>query len=171
LRPDDEEFMGGAARELVQVLDRGVPPAATPSDGAGRVPVLGLPAWDEVDEMALVMLRHVLRAEVYDVRLAGGADLLSGMISLVQRERPAVVFVAALAPGGLAQTRYLCRRLHSQFPTLQIVVGRWGHPRGSKKSRKLLLAAGADRVVATFRDARRQLAQLTRTPVRLQERV
>jgi hypothetical protein len=91
------------------------------------------------------------------------------MVSLVQQERPALVFVAALAPGGLAQARYLCQRLHSQFPTLRIVVGRWGLRRDPRKSRKLLLAAGAERVVTTLREARSQLTRLTRSPVRLQE--
>jgi hypothetical protein len=91
------------------------------------------------------------------------------MVSLVQQERPAVAVVAALAPGGLEQARYLCRRLHSQFPTLQVLVGRWGQTQGQKKSRKLLLAAGADGVVTTMREARRQLARLARTPARLQE--
>jgi hypothetical protein len=91
------------------------------------------------------------------------------MVSRIQQERPAFVFIGALAPGGLTQARYLCQRLHAQFPTLRIVVGRWGNRRDPKKSRKLLLSAGADRVVPTLREARRQLAQLARSPVRLQE--
>ena len=169
LRPDDEQFILRTTRELLQDLDRDMPPAAAPTDGAGRVPVLGLPACDEVDEVALLMLRYLSQAEGQDVRLAGGGDLSSGMASLVQQERPAIVFVAALAPGGLAQARYLCRRLHAQSPTLRIVVGRWGHRRDPKKSRKLLLSAGADRVVTTLREAHRQLAQLSRGPARLQE--
>jgi hypothetical protein len=169
LRPDDGQFILRTTRELLQDLDRGMPPAAAPSHDAGRVPVLGLPACDEVDEVALLMLRYLSQAEGHDVRLVGGGDLSSGMASLVQQERPAVVIVAALAPGGLAQARYLCQRLHAQSPTLRIVVGRWGDRRDPKKSRKLLLSAGADRVVTTLREARRQLAQLSRAPARLQE--
>jgi hypothetical protein len=169
LRPDDEQFILQTTRELLQDLGRGMAPAAAPSDGAGRLPVLGLPACDEVDELALLMLRHLSLAEGHDVRITGSGDLSSGVISLVQQERPVLVFVATLAPGGLAQTRYLCRRLHSQFPTLRILAGRWGHRRGPKKSRKLLLSAGADRVVTTLREARSRLAQLARTPARLQE--
>jgi predicted PurR-regulated permease PerM len=169
LRPDDERFILQTTRELLQDLDRGGPTAAAPSEGAGRVPILALPACDEVDEVALLMLRNLSRAEAHDIRFAGGGNLLSGMVSLVQEERPAIVFVAALAPGGLVQVRYLCRRLHSQFPTLRIVVGRWGHQGDPKKSRKLLLSAGADRVVTTLREARNQLARLTCAPASLQE--
>jgi predicted PurR-regulated permease PerM len=169
LRPDDEQFIVRTTRELLEDLDRSVPPAARVSDGAGRGLVLGFPACDEMDEVTLLMLRHLGRADGHEVRLAGSGDQSSGMISLVQQERPALVFIAALAPGGLAQARYLCQRLHSEFPTLRIVVGRWGYRRDPKKSRKLLLHAGADRVVTTLREARRQLTRLTRTPVRLQE--
>jgi len=169
LRPDDEQFILRTTRALLEELDTSVSPAATPSDGADQVLVLGLPACDEVDEVALLMLRQLGRAEGHDVRLTGSGELSSGMVALVQQERPALVFVAALAPGGLAQARYLCRRLHSQFPTLRIVVGRWGLRRDPRKSRKLLLAAGADRVVTTLREARSQLTRLTRNPVRLQE--
>jgi predicted PurR-regulated permease PerM len=168
LRPDDEQFILRTTRELLEELIAGVP-AATAAGGAERGLVLGLPACDEVDEVALLLLRHLGRADGQDVRVSGSGDQSSGMLSLVQQERPAVVFVAALAPGGLAQARYLCRRLHSQFPTLRIVVGRWGCRRDPKKSRKVLLQAGADRVVTTLREARGQLTRLTRTPVRLRE--
>jgi hypothetical protein len=108
------------------------------------------------------MLRHLSRAEGYDVRPAGSGDLSSGVISLVQQERPALVFVAVLLPGGVARARYLCRRLHARFPTTRIVAGCWGCPRDPGKCRKLLLSAGADRVVTTLREARSQLARLTR---------
>jgi predicted PurR-regulated permease PerM len=169
LRPDDEEFILRTTRELLEHLEQSVPLAETPSDGAGRMLILGLPACDEVDELALLMLRHLGRAEGQEVRLTGSGDLSSGMISLVQQEHPVLVFVATVAPGGLAQARYLCQRLHSQFPTLRVVVGRWGHRRDPKKSRKLLLSAGADHFVTTLREACSQLTRLARTPVRLQE--
>jgi predicted PurR-regulated permease PerM len=179
LRPDDEQFILRTTRELLEDLDRDGPPGTAPGEAgpvpvlapgeAGPVPVLGLPACDEVDEVALLMLRYLSRAEGLDLRLAGGGELSGGIASLVQRERPAVVVVAALAPGGLAQARYLCQRLHARSPTLRIVVGRWGYRRDPRKSRKLLLSAGADRVVTTLREARRQLAQLSRAPARLPE--
>jgi hypothetical protein len=169
LRPEDEQFILRTTRQVLEDLGTSAPPAATPPDGASRLLVLGFPACDEADEVALLMLRQLCRVQGHDVRLQASGDLSSGMITLVQQERPELVFVSALAPGGLAQARYLCQRLHSQFPTLRIVVGRWGHRRDPRKSRKLLLHAGADRVVTTIREARSQLTRLTRNPVRLQE--
>jgi predicted PurR-regulated permease PerM len=167
LRPDDEQFILRTTRELLEELDRSRPPTATAPDGPGRV--LGFPACDEVDELALLMLRHLGRAAGHDVRLSEGGDLSSGMLAQVQQERPELVFVSALAPGGLAQARYLCQRLHAQFPTLRIVVGRWGYRRDPRKSRKLLCHAGADRVVTTIREARDQLTRSSRAAGQLQE--
>ena len=37
-----------------------------------------------------------------------------------------MICIAAVPPGGLAQTRYLCKRLRARFPNLKIAVGRWG---------------------------------------------
>jgi predicted PurR-regulated permease PerM len=168
LRSDDEQFILHSTRELLEDLDRSLPRAATPPDDARRVLVLGLPACDELDELALLMLRHLFRAEGHDIQLVGGADLSSAMSPLVQQQRPALVFVAVLAPGGLAQARYLCRRLHVEAPALRIVVGCWGHRRDPKTARKLL-SAGAKRVVTTLREARGELARRTRPPVGLAE--
>jgi hypothetical protein len=167
LQPEDEQFILRTTRQLLEDLDRSMPPALTPPD-AGRLLVMGFPACDEVDELALLMLQHVCKTQGHDVRLHGSGDQSSGMIALVQQERPDLVFISALGPGGLAQARYLCQRLHSQLPTLRVVVGRWGHRRSSRKSRKLLLHAGADRIVTTIHEGCGQLTRLNRTPVRLQ---
>jgi predicted PurR-regulated permease PerM len=158
LRPDDEQFMLRTTREVVADLPR--PPAAGRALGAG-VQVLAVPACDEADEVALLMFQAVARVAGHDVVLAGGEALSAGLVALVQKKRPALVFVATVAPGGLTQARYLCRRLRSGFPTLPVAVGCWGQRRDPQKARKLLLSAGADQVLATLRDAAGQLAQLS----------
>jgi hypothetical protein len=163
LQAEDEHFILQATCELLQGLEQGGP-APGPPEGDGRAVVLCLPARDEADEVPLLMLRHLSRPEGHDLRFAGGGALGAGVVNLVQQERPAVVFVSALAPGGLTEVRYLCRRLRALFPGLRIVVGRWGPRCDPKKARKLLLSAGADGVVMTLREARRQLAQLARVP-------
>jgi predicted PurR-regulated permease PerM len=167
VRADDEQFFLQATRELLEDLDRGTPAAR--AGGDGRVLVLGVPACDEAEELALGMLRRLARAAGHDLLVAGGTDRSSGVVSLIQKESPSLVVVASLAPGGLTQARYLCRRLRSQFPALRIVVGRWGPRRDPKQARKVLLTAGADWVVGTLREASRQLAQFARTPARLQD--
>jgi hypothetical protein len=48
------------------------------------------------------------------------------MIARVREDNPDLICIAAVAPGGLAQVRYLSKRLHALFPNLRIVIGRWG---------------------------------------------
>jgi predicted PurR-regulated permease PerM len=156
LGPDDERYILQATGELAEALGE-EQPAARPN----AAPLLGLAACDGADEAALLLFRLLARAGGYDVHTVGGGPS-AGVAALVQRERPAAVVVAALAPGGLTQARYLCRRLRSQFPGLRIVVGRWGRRRGPGRAGKALLAAGADRVVTTLREAGGQVADLAR---------
>ncbi len=94
-----------------------------------------------------------------------------------------MVCIAATPPGGLAHTRYLCKRLRSRFPDLKILVGRWGLrnlteapdplakpgadqgattiPAASDDSvASTLKEAGADLVASTLLETRQQLCSL-----------
>jgi predicted PurR-regulated permease PerM len=162
LRPDDERYIEQTTSELVEGLDQAPGPAAE-ADGAVPLRVLGLPACDGLDETALRMLRHLARARGHDVVIAGGGSALSGMVSWMQ-EPPAAVIIVSLAPGGMTQARYLCRRLQGQASGPRIVVSRLGQRREVGRVRRLLLSAGADRVVTTLREACSQMGHLSRAP-------
>jgi hypothetical protein len=158
LRSEDEEFI---LRTTEEIADREGTPAGTgtDSDCAERGVVLGVPAADSVDEVALAMLGALMR-------LAGTA--VSVRIGLPTQARcaaapgaaPAAILVAAIGPGGLTEARFLCRRLRDQYPEVNIIVGRWGRGKDPGKARLLLLPAGADRVTATLRESRVHLARV-----------
>jgi DNA-binding NarL/FixJ family response regulator len=87
------------------------------------------------------------------------ASALSGeIVSLVGERKPTVVVIGAVAPEGLAQARYLCKRLRARFPDLKVIVGRWGEMAGDG-DRASLLEAGADAVASTFAHSRDQLLE------------
>jgi predicted PurR-regulated permease PerM len=153
LKREDEAFILGATREIVAALA----PASTAEPDVAATVVLGIAATDGVDEAALDMLRHLTREGGPGVEIADrGARLAAG----IHETAPAAVLIAAVGPGGLTEAGYLCRRLRSQQRGLTIVVGRWGRGKDPKKARDLLISAGADRVVATLREARAYLARL-----------
>jgi len=62
-----------------------------------------------------------------------------------------------LPPGGLAHTRYLCKRLRARLPQARIVVGRWGLKGNTEENREQLQAAGADQVETTLLETRTHL--------------
>ena len=61
------------------------------------------------------------------------------------------------APGGLAHTRYLCKRLRARFPAVRIIVGRWGLKGDADANREQLQDAGADLAATTLLETRDQL--------------
>jgi hypothetical protein len=89
--------------------------------------------------------------------------LTAEMVARVDLDRPALLCIGAVAPGGLSQARHLCKRLRSQYPELKIVVGRWGLHDEKDTDRRHLLAAGADYVETTVLDTQRALAQAALT--------
>ncbi len=122
-----------------------------------KVRILGCPARDEADELALHMFRHLLDSSRYEVEVTSNALLASEVVPLIAEKTPAMIFIATVSPGGLAQTRYLCKRLRAAFPNLKIAVGRWGM--GSEDSDSIV-RAGADKVGTTTIESREQLIQL-----------
>jgi predicted PurR-regulated permease PerM len=162
LSGEDERFILQTTSELIEGWGQAQAHTQAVGDGTAGVRLLGMPACDGVDEVVLRMLRVLVRSEGHELLLADEAP--SGRASLAQQ--PDGVIVTSLAPTGLTQARYLCRRLRAQSPSLRIVVSRPGDRRGARKSRRLLLSAGADQVAPTLRESLAQVAQLLRAPVR-----
>jgi DNA-binding NarL/FixJ family response regulator len=150
--------------------------APAPSDGGSgglgvggsdaRVWIVGYPARDEADALALEMVRRLLDPVRYRFEVIGSAMLTAEVVAWVDERHPALLCIGALAPGGLSQARHLCKRLRSQCPELKIVVGRWGLHDERDADRQELLAAGADHVDMTVLDTQRTLAEVGLTLAR-----
>jgi predicted PurR-regulated permease PerM len=159
LRSEEEKFI---LRTTGEMVDRLATPANADAGPAKQVTVLGVPAADGADEVALAMLRALTR----EARVSLSLDLSAHAVCPATPDAaPAAILVAAVGPGGLTEARYLCRRLRNQYPGVKIVVGRWGQRRAPQKTRALLLSAGADRVTVTLGESRVHLAQLVHPPV------
>ena len=147
-------------REIIEDVVPYAPPEGEAGSGP-RVRVLGCPARDKADELALTMFRQIVDPTRFDVQLTSADVLASEVMAAVETNRPAVVCLSLLPPGGLAQTRYLCKRLRARYPELKILVGRWGHREGGGAEHwDLLLSAGADHVSASVLETRDHLAQV-----------
>jgi predicted PurR-regulated permease PerM len=128
-----------------------------------RARVFGAPARHAGDAVALRMLRELL-APARVALDVGSADLLSAeVVRGVREQAAAVVVVGALAPGGLAQARFLCKRMRASAPGVRIVVGRWSVGAEAESIRRALLAAGADAVGTSLLETRDLVLQFVRT--------
>jgi predicted PurR-regulated permease PerM len=172
LTEDGEQFVFRATREIIEDLNSLKPESSSEASDSSKtatidensavilskLSILGCPAQDEADELALLMFRHLLDSTRYEVEIMSDAMLTAEVIARIGDKNPAMICIAALPPGGLAQTRYLCKRLRARFPNLKIAVGRWGT--GSEDSNSIRLA-GADKVGTTMIETREQMIQLS----------
>ena len=171
LTEDGEQFIFRATREILDDLINLQPESSSLASDSekvamaandftatlSKVSILGCPAQDEADELALHMFRQLLDPSRYEVEVMSDAVLTSEVVALIGEKSPAMIFISTVSPGGLAQTRYLCKRLRARFPNLKIAVGRWGM---GSEDRDSILLAGADRVGTTMIETREQLIQL-----------
>jgi predicted PurR-regulated permease PerM len=124
--------------------------------------VIGCPARDELDKLPLQMLKQLLEVSGASVEVLSTKMLSGEVISGVAEQRPSAVCIASVGPGGLAQTRLLCKRLSSQIPNLTIAVGRWSRDDNPDQVRERLLEAGAGRVDTSLLEMRDYLLPLLR---------
>jgi hypothetical protein len=122
-----------------------------------RLRMVSCAARDEIDRLSLEMLRQLLDAARWDVEVVPALVLAGELASLIEEKQPAVLCIGSLPPGGLAHTRYLCKRLRVRFPDLKILVGRWLEASAADAKHDPLLEAGADKVRTTLLQAREQL--------------
>jgi predicted PurR-regulated permease PerM len=167
LDPDDQRFIFEATRDLLD----DVAPLIPPVEGADGGPVVvACPARDEADELVLRMVAGQLARHGHPVEVLSSEMLTAEVLERVAQPDAGVVCVGSLAPGGLAQARYLCRRLRARCPEAKIVVGRWGVYEDPERVSGRLKSAGADFVAATVAETRAQLLALLQVATAAAER-
>lgn len=164
----DEQFIWQATQEIVEEIAtaQAAPRTGTAGDSAApaalHARIVGCPARDAADELALRMLQQGLA-----IGTGGGFEILpstllaSEVITAVAELRPDAVCVSAIGNQGSLLARYLCKRLRQNFPELEIIVGRWGYTGDRENLVESLRARGADQVTTSLSDACIALQRLT----------
>jgi predicted PurR-regulated permease PerM len=136
------------------------PPAAPAAPGESRrvQRIVGVSARTVTDETIWEMLVQLVDPEKVQLESVGSSylasDPASGEPAGEPPDLPDLVCVISVPPGGLAQARYICRRLHTKLPQTPIVVIRPGaQARGSESSQRLI-EDGAAQVCFTLEETR-----------------
>lgn len=162
----DEQAILRATQEIIEDLEDtqvvaaaagGTKPETTAEAAPAQVRLLACPARDEADRLALEMLRQLLDPTRYTVKITAVETLTAELVAQVEEEKPAVVCIGSLPPGGLAHTRYLCKRLRARAPEVKIMVGRWGLKGNREQNEEQLREAGADGIAFTVAETVSQL--------------
>lgn len=154
------ERIAKAADEAQQVTERA--PCIGPAENAV---ILCLPARDEADELAGMMLIQLLCQRGVGARVVSNRALSGEMIEQVHAESSAAVCISALPPFASTHARYLCKRLKPRFPQVRIVVGLWQQGSIVAKTQERLSATGIDKVVTSLADAVIELELSSRNAV------
>jgi predicted PurR-regulated permease PerM len=162
LPEDDEEFILDAAGEIgEELIDRMETPPSTEEEGR-RAHVLGCPAHDLEDLVALRLLAAQLDPNRWEVEILSTNTLSSELVARTGEKQPDLICITALPPGGLAHTRYLCKRLRSRFPAVKIVVAQCGLESNGEEHAEQLRQAGADLITASLAETRAQMQSWNR---------
>jgi hypothetical protein len=173
LSDDDILFIVQTTHDIVEDVGSHPPQQALPetteatadspehnSIPVSKVQIVGCPARDQVDEVALFMLQQLLDPRRFEVELLPATMLASEMVAVMEQYHGSLLCLGALVPGGMAQARYFCKRLRARDAEIKIVVGRWGLPEHNENNENLLRAAGADYIGITLQETCDQIAQL-----------
>jgi len=148
LSGDDLHFVTTAVHEVAEEVAEFKPGEVPTGEAPVRVTVV--PAKDAVDHAAAVLFGRLLDPVLWEVEVAPANVLTSELLDLVEKRAPAIVVIAALPPGGLTHTRYLCKRLRQRSADMKVVVGRWAAPEDDAPGWAQLKGAGADEVTASL---------------------
>lgn len=129
--------------------------------GAEKVRILCLPARDAADEIAGMMFTQVLRRNGFTAEAVSVHALASEMIEQVRSKKADVVVISALPPSAVGHARYLCIRLHQNFPEIKIVIGLWTSKADLTKAKGRISGDGTSPVFSAFSEAIREIEQLT----------
>lgn len=169
LSEDEKNFVWDSTREMIEdeafaaVAAKAEPELESGAVPHARVRVVGCPAHDSADELALVMLDQLLPAHV-TLEIVPDGTLVAEVVSRLTAETPDVVCISALGPGGLAQTRYLIKRIRQAHPAIRIIVGRWDYRGDRGRMAEGLRRRGASSVVFTLDEACDQIQRVLPLP-------
>ncbi len=148
---------------------KGDTPASTPAprgnlfkppDGARvllprgcTISVVCLPAADDADEIAAMMLGQLLEMRGYCVAVVSVTQLASEMVETVQKAKADLVCVSAVPPAAVTHARYLCKRLHGKLADIDMVVGLWGTTGDLKRAKDRIACVHNVQIAGQFRQA------------------
>jgi predicted PurR-regulated permease PerM len=160
-----EKSIYESARELIQELperqnesEEGQD-AQRPIAANQRASILCLPAADEADELAGLMLCQLLEQRGVLAKTLP-ASLASERVEVVGQEKVNVVCISALPPGAVSAAKYLCKRLRAQLPEVKIVLGVWQTNPDRTRIQKRIGPAAPDVIVTNLSEAVEYLAPL-----------
>lgn len=111
--------------------------------------IVCIPAGDEADELAGMMIGQLLEHLGCDVRhmpFAPGAALLDE----IAKDSPQIAIVSALPPFAVGRARSLGKRLRQRYPELKTILGLWNFDGDAAKAQERLRPGDTDMIATSL---------------------
>ena len=137
-------------------------PASSPAPPMESLPVrvLILPVKTDADEIAGLLLGHVLATAGIGSEVLGYKTLVNEATAIVTERKVPVVCLSATRPFAVMQARHLAKRLRVAVPELQILIGLWDVKKVANSAYQNMESAQPDWVGSTFAEAVAQMRQI-----------
>ncbi|MFL6530975.1 MAG: AI-2E family transporter [Chthoniobacterales bacterium] len=123
--------------------------------------VLNVPARAYRDELAGLMLTHLLRQQNFHVENASAALGTNELIELAKKGEWEAICISVVAPSTQIHARFITAKLRAALPHARILVGVWGASENMVEATERLRTSGADEVVVSLAEAVVQLAKFS----------
>jgi predicted PurR-regulated permease PerM len=116
-------------------------------------PVVCIPAHDQADEIAAMMLAQLLEQQGHKTLLLPINTLTNEILERLGEEANTTICISALPPFAFVHARNICQRVRHQLPENAIVIGLWGLTGDADALRRRFGASGPDAVATTLAQA------------------
>ena len=132
-----------------------------PSLGTG---IVCIPARDEADELAGIMLAQLLRLGGFNASYVSVGSFHDAT-SAISNAGYSVACVSALPPFAVARARSMCQHLQSKFPQLKIAIGLWLFAGGPAAAHERLQGECREATATTLTESIGQIRRLVESSV------
>jgi predicted PurR-regulated permease PerM len=119
-------------------------------------PIVCIPANDQADEIAAIMLAQLLEQRGHKTILLPFVALTTEILERLGEEPSTTVCISALPPFAFVHARNLCQRVRQHLPDNRVLIGLWGATGDGETLRERFGTAGPDAVATTLGQAIRQ---------------
>jgi hypothetical protein len=111
-------------------------------------PFVCIPANDQADEIAAVMLAQLLEQRGHKTMLLPASALSPEIVDRLREEPSTTICISALPPFAFVHARNLCQTVRERLPQNRILIGLWGTT-GDNETLRERFGAGRPEAVAT----------------------
>ncbi len=115
-------FIYQAMRDIIDELGED---DVAPTRSHGGVDAVLVPAYNEADELAALMLQQLLEARGYSASVVSSEKLSSEILDEINELGTTTTVISALPPSGIMHARRMCKRIRMRFPEIKTVIGVW----------------------------------------------